>query len=95
VNNVETYANIPQIILNGAEWYSSIGTAPRKAPNIRWPARSITWAGRSADGHEMREIIYDIGGGITADAILKRCRPADLQAGAFNQHLDTPIDYES
>ncbi len=98
VNNVETYANIPQIILNGAEWYSSIGTQTSKGTKVFALAGQINNVGlvEVPMGTKLREIIYDIGGGISGGRDFKAVQTGGPSGGCITkQHLDTPIDYES
>lgn len=98
INNVETFANVPYIINNGAEVYSAIGTEKSKGTKVFALTGKINNTGlvEVPMGITLREIIYDIGGGIRDGKELKAvqtggpsggCIPADL--------LDLPIDYES
>ena len=89
INNVETYANITKIILNGAEWYSSIGTEKSKGTKVFALGGNVNNIGlvEVPMGVTLREIVYDIGGGIPNGRKFK--------AAQTEEHLDTPIDYES
>lgn len=98
VNNVETLANIPAIINNGAEWYSSIGTAGSKGTKVFALAGKINNVGlvEVPMGTTLREIIYDIGGGIKNDRKFKAVQTGGPSGGCIPaENLDLPIDYES
>jgi NADH-quinone oxidoreductase subunit F len=98
VNNVETLANIPAIIINGAEWYSSIGTQGSKGTKVFALAGKINNVGlvEVPMGTTLREIIYDIGGGIKDDKQFKAVQTGGPSGGCIpKSHLDIPIDYES
>ena len=98
VNNVETYANIPQIILDGASWFSKIGTATSKGTKVFALAGQINNVGlvEVPMGTTLREIIYDIGGGIKDGKAFKAVQTGGPSGGCIPaQFLDTPIDYES
>ena len=98
INNVETYANIAQIILNGAEWYSSIGTETSKGTKVFALGGNVNNVGlvEVPMGTTLREIIYDIGGGIPNGREFKAAQTGGPSGGCIPaQHLDTPIDYES
>lgn len=98
VNNVETLANIPAIILNGSEWYSSIGTATSKGTKVFALAGKINNVGlvEVPMGTTLREIIYDIGGGIKNGRKFKAVQTGGPSGGCIStEYLDTPIDYES
>jgi NADH-quinone oxidoreductase subunit F len=98
VNNVETLANIPAIINNGAEWYSSIGTAGSKGTKVFALAGKINNVGlvEVPMGTTLREIIYDIGGGIKNDRKFKAVQTGGPSGGCITAaNLDLPIDYES
>ncbi len=98
VNNVETYAKIPQIILNGPEWYSSIGTETSKGTKVFALTGQINNVGlvEVPMGTTLREIIYEIGGGIIGGGKFKAVQTGGPSGGLIpEQHLDTPIDYES
>lgn len=98
VNNVETLANIPAIILNGAEWYSSIGTPTSAGTKVFALAGKINNVGlvEVPMGTTLREIIYDIGGGIKNGRKFKAVQTGGPSGGCIpTEYLDTPIDYES
>lgn len=98
VNNVETLANIPAIINKGAAWYSSIGTAGSKGTKVFALAGKINNVGlvEVPMGTTLREIIYDIGGGITNDRKFKAVQTGGPSGGCIPaEYLDLPIDYES
>ncbi len=98
INNVETYANITKIILNGAEWYSSIGTETSKGTKVFALGGNVVNIGlvEVPMGTTLREIIYDIGGGIPNNRDFKAAQTGGPSGGCIpKEHLDTPIDYES
>ena len=98
INNVETYANITQIILKGAEWYSSIGTATSKGTKVFALGGNVNNVGlvEVPMGTTLREIVYDIGGGIPNGREFKAAQTGGPSGGCIpKEHLDTPIDYES
>lgn len=98
LNNVETYANITQIILNGAEWFASIGTEKSKGTKIFAVGGNINNVGlvEVPMGITLREIVYDIGGGIPNGREFKAAQTGGPSGGCIPaEHLDTPIDYES
>ena len=98
INNVETYANITRIILNGAEWYSSIGTEKSKGTKVFALGGNVNNIGlvEVPMGTTLREIVYDIGGGIPNNRDFKAAQTGGPSGGCIpKEHLDTPIDYES
>ena len=98
INNVETYANVAQIILNGAEWFSSIGTATSKGTKVFALGGNVNNIGlvEVPMGTTLREIVYDIGGGIPNKREFKAAQTGGPSGGCIpKEHLDTPIDYES
>ena len=98
INNVETLANIAQIINNGAEWYNSIGTEKSKGTKVFALTGKIRNSGliELPMGTTIREIIYDIGGGIPNDKKFKAVQMGGPSGGCIPaDHQDTPIDYES
>ena len=98
LNNVETYANITQIILNGASWYASIGTEKSKGTKVFALGGNINNVGlvEVPMGIALREIVYDIGGGIPNGRKFKAAQTGGPSGGCIpEQYLDTPIDYES
>ena len=98
INNVETYANITKIILNGAEWYSSIGTEGSKGTKVFALGGNVNNIGlvEVPMGVTLREIVFDIGGGIPNGRKFKAAQTGGPSGGCITEeHLDTPIDYES
>ena len=98
INNVETYANIAQIILKGADWYSSIGTKNSKGTKVFALGGNVNNIGlvEVPMGTTLREIVYDIGGGIPNGRDFKAAQTGGPSGGCIpKEHLDTPIDYES
>ena len=98
INNVETYANITKIILNGAEWYSSIGTETSKGTKVFALGGNVVNVGlvEVPMGTTLREIVFDIGGGIPNGREFKAAQTGGPSGGCLPaEHLDTPIDYES
>ena len=98
LNNVETYANVPKIILQGADWYRSIGTAG--SPGTK--TFSLTGAIENTGlievpmGSTLREIIFDIGGGLKNGATFKAVQIGGPSGGCLTeQHLDEPLDFDS
>lgn len=97
VNNVETFANIPPIILKGSEWFSSIGTAKSKGTKVFALAGKVNNVGlvEIPMGTTLREIVYDIGGGIHEGHKFKGVQTGGPSGGVITEeNLDTPIDYE-
>ncbi|WP_432665938.1 NADH-quinone oxidoreductase subunit NuoF [Wukongibacter baidiensis] len=98
LNNVETYANIPQIILNGAEWFASIGTEKSKGTKVFALGGKIVNTGlvEIPMGTTLREVIYEIGGGIPNGKNFKAVQTGGPSGGCITEeHLDTPIDYDN
>ncbi|MBQ9253780.1 MAG: NADH-quinone oxidoreductase subunit NuoF [Bacteroidales bacterium] len=98
VNNVETYANVPAIILKGAEWFSSIGTANSKGTKVFALAGQIRNVGliEVPMGTTLREIVYEIGGGMKDGKKFKAIQTGGPSGGCLTEkHLDIPIDYKS
>ncbi len=98
VNNVETLANVPAILARGADWYAGIGTATSKGTKVFALAGQINNVGlvEVPMGTTLREIIYDIGGGIRGGKEFKAVQTGGPSGGCIpKQFLDTPIDYES
>ncbi len=98
INNVETYANIAQIILKGADWFSSIGTEKSKGTKVFALGGNVNNIGlvEVPMGTTLREIVYDIGGGIPNGRDFKAAQTGGPSGGCIpKEHLDTPIDYES
>ncbi|HHU62637.1 MAG TPA: NADH-quinone oxidoreductase subunit NuoF [Clostridiales bacterium] len=98
LNNVETYANIPPIILKGSEWFSSIGTEGSKGTKVFALGGNINNTGllEIPMGTTLREIVYEIGGGIPGGKEFKAAQTGGPSGGCIPaSHLDTPIDYDS
>lgn len=98
VNNVETFANIPAIIMKGAEWFASMGTEKSKGTKVFALAGKINNVGlvEVPMGITLREIIFDIGGGIPGGKKFKAVQTGGPSGGVITEEgLDTPIDYES
>jgi NADH:ubiquinone oxidoreductase subunit F (NADH-binding)/(2Fe-2S) ferredoxin/NAD-dependent dihydropyrimidine dehydrogenase PreA subunit len=98
INNVETFANIAQIILNGPEWFASMGTEKSKGTKVFALGGKINNTGlvEIPMGTTLREIIYDIGGGIPGGKAFKAAQTGGPSGGCIPvSHLDTPIDYDS
>ena len=98
INNVETFANIAQIILKGSDWYSSIGTANSKGTKVFALGGNVNNIGlvEVPMGTTLREIVFDIGGGIPNGREFKAAQTGGPSGGCIpKEHLDTPIDYES
>ena len=98
LNNVETYANVPQIIRNGADWFKGIGTEGSKGTKVFALGGKINNIGlvEVPMGTTLREIIYDIGGGIPNGKKFKAAQTGGPSGGCLPADcLDTPIDYDS
>ena len=98
VNNVETYANIPVILLKGADWYSSIGTEKSKGTKVFALAGKINNVGliEVPMGTTLREVIFDIGGGIKDGKKFKAVQTGGPSGGCLTEKdLDTPIDFDN
>ncbi len=98
VNNVETFANIPVIITRGAGWFASIGSEKSKGTKVFALAGKINNVGlvEVPMGTTLREIIYDIGGGIPGGKKFKAVQTGGPSGGVMTEkELDTPIDYDS
>ena len=98
INNVETLANISKIILNGADWFSSIGTENSKGTKVFALGGNVNNVGlvEVPMGTTLREIVFDIGGGIPKGRQFKAAQTGGPSGGCIPaEHLDTPIDYES
>ena len=98
INNVETLANIPQIIVKGPEWFASMGTESSKGTKVFALGGKIVNTGlvEIPMGTTLREIIYDIGGGIPGGKAFKAAQTGGPSGGCIPaKHLDTPIDYEN
>ncbi|MDD2242648.1 MAG: NADH-quinone oxidoreductase subunit NuoF [Bacteroidales bacterium] len=98
VNNVETWANIPPIFLNGPEWFSKIGTEKSKGTKVFALAGKINNEGlvEVPMGTTLREVIYDIGEGIKGGKKFKAVQTGGPSGGCLTEKdLDTPIDYDN
>lgn len=98
INNVETWANIPVIINKGGAWFASIGTATSKGTKVFALTGKINNSGlvEVPMGTTLREIIFDIGGGIRGGKKFKGAQTGGPSGGIItSDYLDTPIDYES
>ena len=98
LNNVETYANIPQIILNGAEWFQGIGTEKSKGTKVFALGGKIHNTGlvEVPMGTTLREVIEEIGGGIPNGKKFKAAQTGGPSGGCIPaEHFDIPIDYDN
>jgi len=98
LNNVETLANIPQIVLNGGAWYASVGTESSKGTKVFALSGAVNNIGlvEVPMGTTLRTIIYDIGGGIPNKRKFKGVQLGGPSGGCVpEQYLDTPVDYEA
>ncbi len=98
INNVETYANVPQIILKGHEWFRSIGTDNSPGTKVFALGGKIKNTGlvEIPMGTTLREVIFDIGGGIPNGKKFKAVQTGGPSGGCIpEEYLDTPIDYDS
>ncbi len=98
INNVETYANIAPIILRSAEWFAGIGTEKSKGTKVFAIAGKIKNTGlvEVPIGTKLREIIFDLGGGIPGGKKFKAAQTGGPSGGCLTtKHLDLPMDYES
>lgn len=98
INNVETWANIPVIITKGADWFAKIGTEKSKGTKVFALTGKICNSGliEVPMGTTLREIVYDIGGGIKDGKAFKAVQTGGPSGGVIPpEHLDTPIDYDN
>ena len=98
LNNVETWANIPQIITKGAEWFASVGTEGSKGTKVFALGGKVKNTGlvEIPMGTTLREIIFDIGGGIPNGKRFKAAQTGGPSGGCIStENLDVPIDYDS
>ena len=98
VNNVETFANIPIIINKGADWFASIGSEKSKGTKVFALAGKINNVGliEVPMGTTLREVIFDIGGGIKGGKQFKAVQTGGPSGGCLTEkHLDTPIDFDT
>jgi NADH:ubiquinone oxidoreductase subunit F (NADH-binding)/(2Fe-2S) ferredoxin len=97
INNVETFSNIAQIIINGAKWFNSIGTATSKGTKIFALAGAVNNVGlvEVPMGMTLRDIVFKIGGGVAGDNKFKAVQLGGPSGGCIpEKFLDIPIDYE-
>jgi bidirectional [NiFe] hydrogenase diaphorase subunit len=98
INNVETFGSIAPIIANGAEWFGAIGTEKSKGTKIFALAGKVDTTGliEVPMGISLREIVFDIGGGIPDGGTFKAAQTGGPSGGCIPaEYLDTPVDYES
>ena len=98
LNNVETFANVPQILLKGADWFRGIGTEKSAGTKVFALGGKINNSGlvEIPMGTTLREMVYDIGGGIPGGKAFKAAQTGGPSGGCIPaEHLDTPIDYEA
>jgi NADH:ubiquinone oxidoreductase subunit F (NADH-binding)/(2Fe-2S) ferredoxin/NAD-dependent dihydropyrimidine dehydrogenase PreA subunit len=98
INNVETYANIPAIILKGAKWFASMGTQKSKGTKVFALGGKINNTGllEIPMGTTLRQVIFDVGGGIPNGKKFKAVQTGGPSGGCLTaEHLDTPIDYDN
>ncbi|MFA7283307.1 MAG: NADH-ubiquinone oxidoreductase-F iron-sulfur binding region domain-containing protein [Candidatus Omnitrophota bacterium] len=98
INNVETLANIAPIILKGGNWYSSIGTEKSKGTKVFALTGKVKNSGlvEVPMGITLREIVFDIGGGMLSDKGIKAIQTGGPSGGVIpKEYLDTPVDYEN
>ena len=98
VNNVETYANIPVIINKGSAWFASIGSEKSKGTKVFALAGKINNVGliEVPMGITLREVIFEIGGGIKGGKKFKAVQTGGPSGGCLcDKHLDTPIDFDN
>ncbi len=98
INNVETLSNLPLIIINGASWFSSIGSDKSKGTKVFALTGKIKNTGliEVPMGITLREIIYDIGGGMEKNRTLKAVQTGGPSGGCIPaSHINMPVDYES
>ncbi len=98
VNNVETFANVPVILLKGADWFAKTGTEKSKGTKVFALAGKINNVGliEVPMGTTLREVIYEIGGGIKDGKKFKAVQTGGPSGGCLTEkHLDTPIDFDN
>lgn len=97
LNNVETFANVPQIMIKGGKWYASVGTETSKGTKVFAISGDVHNIGlvEVPMGTKLRELIYDVGGGIPKKRKFKAVQLGGPSGGCVpEQHLDTPVDFE-
>lgn len=98
INNVETYANVPQIILKGSDWFKTLGTEKSPGTKVFALGGKINNTGlvEIPMGTTLREVIYDVGGGIPGGRKFKAVQTGGPSGGCITEeNIDTPIDFES
>jgi NADH:ubiquinone oxidoreductase subunit F (NADH-binding) len=98
INNVETWANVPEIINLGADWYAGIGTENSKGTKVFSLVGAVNQTGlvEVPMGTTLRQIVYDLGGGIKGDRDFKAVQTGGPSGGCIPaQFLDLPVDYDS
>lgn len=98
INNVETMANVPSILIHGADWYAAIGTEKSKGTKVFALAGQLTNTGliEVPMGISLREIVYDMGNDVPGQAAFKAAQTGGPSGGCIPaSHLDTPVDYEN
>jgi bidirectional [NiFe] hydrogenase diaphorase subunit len=98
INNVETMANVPSIITRGADWFAGIGTEKSKGTKVFALAGQLRNTGliEVPMGITLREIVYEIGGGVPGDRAFKAAQTGGPSGGCIPEsYLDAPVDYES
>jgi bidirectional [NiFe] hydrogenase diaphorase subunit len=98
INNVETMANVPSIIKEGPEWFAGIGTETSKGSKVFALAGQLTNTGliEVPMGITLREIVYEIGGGVPDGRSFKAAQTGGPSGGCISEaYLDTPVDYEN
>lgn len=98
INNVETFGNIPPIIQRGGTWYAGYGTEKSRGTKVFALAGKVSWTGliEVPLGITLREIVFDIGGGIPGGRAFKAAQTGGPSGGCIPAaHLDTPMDYEN
>ena len=98
LNNVETFANVPQIMLNGGDWYASVGTESSKGTKVFALSGDVNNIGlvEVPMGTTLQQIVFDVGGGIPKKKKFKAVQLGGPSGGCVpTQHLDTPVDFEA
>ena len=98
INNVETFANVPQIILKGAEWYANFGTEKSRGTKVFALTGKINRTGliEVPMGISLKEIVFDIGGGISDGKAFKAVQTGGPSGGCIpSEIIDTPVEYET
>jgi len=98
INNVETFANVPAVIRNGGDWFAGIGTASSRGTKVFALAGRVVNTGlvEVPMGVTLRQVVFDIGGGIVDGRAFKAVQTGGPSGGCIpEEHLDMPVDYES